>query len=193
MARDVFDVVRGVLLLAAPCLWVARRSGGGIGCGRVVGRSYRVVRGTASSYVRVGVERRDRSASGAAARRGLLVARSSVWLRGSGVHDSGYEEVLGSCRSTGCGSVAASSTVLGDWYTNVLFWRPQVALFVDASSFVPVLMPLAPSAVWSTGSPLRCPGVLAGARDRPSVRCDGVERGWRRPCWRRRRVARFSV
>lgn len=37
----------------------------------------------------------------------------------------------------------ASSTVLGDWYANVLFWRPQVALFVNASTFVPVLMPLA--------------------------------------------------
>jgi len=39
----------------------------------------------------------------------------------------------------------ASSTVLGDWYANVLFWRPQVALFVNASTFVPVLMPLAPA------------------------------------------------
>lgn len=40
----------------------------------------------------------------------------------------------------------ASSTVLGDWYANVLYWRPQVALFVNSSTFVPVLMPLAPSA-----------------------------------------------
>jgi len=40
----------------------------------------------------------------------------------------------------------ASSTVLGDWYANVLFWRPQVALFVNASTFVPVLMLLAPAA-----------------------------------------------
>ncbi len=39
----------------------------------------------------------------------------------------------------------SSSTVLGDWYTNVLFWRPQVALFVNATTFVPVLMPLAPA------------------------------------------------
>ena len=38
-----------------------------------------------------------------------------------------------------------SSTVLGDWYGNVLFWRPQVAVFVNASTFVPVLMPLAPT------------------------------------------------
>ncbi|HUF97845.1 MAG TPA: hypothetical protein VMM60_06920, partial [Ilumatobacter sp.] len=40
----------------------------------------------------------------------------------------------------------SSSTVLGDWYANVLFWWPQVALFVNAATFVPVLIPLAPSA-----------------------------------------------
>ncbi|MFT7650126.1 MAG: hypothetical protein ACI8Y4_004891 [Candidatus Poriferisodalaceae bacterium] len=40
----------------------------------------------------------------------------------------------------------ASSTVLGDWYANVLFWKPQVALFVNATTFMPVLMPLAPAA-----------------------------------------------
>ena len=39
----------------------------------------------------------------------------------------------------------SSSTVLGDWYANVLFWRPQVALFLNATTFVPVLMPLAPA------------------------------------------------
>ena len=39
-----------------------------------------------------------------------------------------------------------STTVLGDWYANVLFWRPQVALFVNATTFLPVLMSLAPSA-----------------------------------------------
>ena len=39
----------------------------------------------------------------------------------------------------------SSSTVLGDCYANVLFWRPQVALFVNAATFVPVLMPFAPS------------------------------------------------
>jgi hypothetical protein len=39
----------------------------------------------------------------------------------------------------------SSTTVLGDWYANVLLWRPQVALFVNAATFVPVLMPLAPA------------------------------------------------
>jgi hypothetical protein len=39
-----------------------------------------------------------------------------------------------------------STTVLGDWYATVLPWRPQVALFVNESILLPVLMPLAPAA-----------------------------------------------
>ncbi len=39
-----------------------------------------------------------------------------------------------------------STTVLGDWYANLLFWRPHVALFVNATTFVPVMVPLAPAA-----------------------------------------------
>ncbi len=51
----------------------------------------------------------------------------------------------------------SSSTVLGDWYANVLFWRPQVALFVNATTFVPVLMPLAPA----SGVVVRFPAAMA--------------------------------
>lgn len=39
-----------------------------------------------------------------------------------------------------------SSTLLGQWYATVLFWRPQVALLVNESTLLPVLMPLAPAA-----------------------------------------------
>jgi hypothetical protein len=39
-----------------------------------------------------------------------------------------------------------SSTALGDWYATVLFWTPQVALFVNEPTLLPVLMPLAPAA-----------------------------------------------
>ena len=39
-----------------------------------------------------------------------------------------------------------STTVLGDWYANVLFWRPQAALFVNQRTLLPVLVPLAPAA-----------------------------------------------
>jgi len=38
-----------------------------------------------------------------------------------------------------------SSTSLGDWYANVLFWRPQVVLFVNAKTLIPVLVSLAPA------------------------------------------------
>ncbi|MCB0995944.1 MAG: hypothetical protein KDB21_12680 [Acidimicrobiales bacterium] len=46
----------------------------------------------------------------------------------------------------------SSTTVLGDWYANVLFWRPQVAMFVSASTFVPVLLPPLRPLVWSPDS-----------------------------------------
>ncbi len=39
-----------------------------------------------------------------------------------------------------------STTALGDWYATVLFWRPQLALFVNEATLLPVLVPLAPSA-----------------------------------------------
>jgi hypothetical protein len=38
-----------------------------------------------------------------------------------------------------------ASTVLGDWYATVLFWRPQVALFADEQTLLPVLVPFAPA------------------------------------------------
>jgi hypothetical protein len=47
--------------------------------------------------------------------------------------------------------------VLGDWYANVLFWRPHVALFVNATTFVPVLTPLAPA----SGAVARFPAAMA--------------------------------
>lgn len=53
-----------------------------------------------------------------------------------------------------------SSTVLGDWYANVLFWRPQVALFVNATTFVPVLVPLAPASNVVTRFPAAMAEVL---------------------------------
>jgi len=38
-----------------------------------------------------------------------------------------------------------STTELGDWYATVLFWKPQVALFVNELTLVPVLVPMAPA------------------------------------------------
>lgn len=40
---------------------------------------------------------------------------------------------------------AQSSGRLGDWYANPLFWRPQVVLFLNERTRVPVIVPLAPA------------------------------------------------
>lgn len=37
------------------------------------------------------------------------------------------------------------TTTLGDWYATALFWRPQLALFVNERTLLPVVMPLAPA------------------------------------------------
>ena len=34
---------------------------------------------------------------------------------------------------------------LGEWYATVMFWRPQVALFVSETTLIPVFVPLAPA------------------------------------------------
>lgn len=38
-----------------------------------------------------------------------------------------------------------STTLLGEWYATALFWKPQVALLVNETTLLPVLMPLAPA------------------------------------------------
>jgi hypothetical protein len=54
-----------------------------------------------------------------------------------------------------------SSTALGDWYATVLFWTPQVALFVNEPTLLPVLMPLAPAATLTERFPNALADVLA--------------------------------
>jgi hypothetical protein len=39
-----------------------------------------------------------------------------------------------------------STKSLGDWYATAILWRPQVALFVNETTLLPVLLPLAPAA-----------------------------------------------
>lgn len=41
--------------------------------------------------------------------------------------------------------VAEPTTKLGNWYAKPIFWKPQYALFVSESTFLPVLVPLAPA------------------------------------------------
>ena len=38
-----------------------------------------------------------------------------------------------------------STTRLGDWYVNILFWKPHVALFVSEATLLPVLDAIRPS------------------------------------------------
>lgn len=41
-------------------------------------------------------------------------------------------------------AVEPSTTAMGDWYVNVLFWKPHVAIFVNAITFLPILTPMTP-------------------------------------------------
>ena len=43
-------------------------------------------------------------------------------------------------------TAARSTTALGAWYATVLFWKPQIALFVNETTLLPVFVPLAPAA-----------------------------------------------
>lgn len=54
----------------------------------------------------------------------------------------------------------ASTTELGDWFATALFWRPQVALLVNARTFVPVFVELAPAATLLDRAPAAIEAVL---------------------------------
>jgi uncharacterized protein DUF6933 len=54
-----------------------------------------------------------------------------------------------------------STTRLGDWYATAWSWRPQVALFVNERTLLPVVMPLAPSATLTARFPSQVAAVLA--------------------------------
>jgi len=60
-----------------------------------------------------------------------------------------------------------STTLMGQWYATALFWKPQVALFVNEPTLLPVLVPLAPAATWLARFPQQLAAVLAayGAPD----------------------------
>lgn len=43
------------------------------------------------------------------------------------------------------GSADVSTTELGDWFATALFWKPQVALLVNARTMLPMFVPLTPA------------------------------------------------
>lgn len=53
-----------------------------------------------------------------------------------------------------------STTALGDWFANALFWRPQVALLVNSRTLLPVFMDLAPAATLVERAPAAIEAVL---------------------------------
>lgn len=57
------------------------------------------------------------------------------------------------------------ATALGNWYATAMFWKPQVALFVNERTFLPVLVPLAPAATLAE----RFPESLRSVLDRLGV------------------------
>ncbi|MEO5840302.1 MAG: hypothetical protein ABIQ73_08335 [Acidimicrobiales bacterium] len=56
------------------------------------------------------------------------------------------------------------STALGDWYATALFWKPQVALFVNDRTLLPVFVELAPAAKLARRFPDQLGRVLEALR-----------------------------
>ena len=71
-----------------------------------------------------------------------------------------------------------STTVMGQWYATALFWKPQVALFVNEPTLLPVLMPLAPAATLLARFPQQLAAVLA-AHGTPDAVIDEEQRQMR--------------
>jgi Domain of unknown function (DUF6933) len=79
-----------------------------------------------------------------------------------------------------------STTLLGEWYATALFWKPQVALLVNETTLLPVLMPLAPAVTLPTRIAQQIATVLTAHGTPPAIVEDEVQR--MRPC----RVARTA-
>ena len=58
------------------------------------------------------------------------------------------------------GEPVEPSTALGNWYATALFWKPQVALFVNEWTLLPVFVPLAPAATLAPRFPAELRRVL---------------------------------
>jgi len=64
------------------------------------------------------------------------------------------------------------TTCLGSWYATALLWKPQLALFVNEGTLLPVLMPLAPA----SGTAARFPRFLAHVLAAHGVQPSFIER-----------------
>jgi hypothetical protein len=59
-------------------------------------------------------------------------------------------------------SQTQATTRLGNWYATALFWKPQMALFVNERTLLPVMMPLAPATTLAKRFPAALKDVLQG-------------------------------
>ncbi len=71
------------------------------------------------------------------------------------------KKLLGRMNLKPCEATPPTTTVLGDWYATVLFWRPQVALLVNERTLLPILLPLAPAATLPSRLPMELARQLA--------------------------------
>jgi uncharacterized protein DUF6933 len=71
-----------------------------------------------------------------------------------------------------------STTLMGQWYATAMFWKPQVALFVNEPTLLPVLMPLTPAATLLARFPRQLAAVLA-AHGTPGAVIDEEQRQMR--------------
>ena len=60
------------------------------------------------------------------------------------------------------------TTALGHWYATAVFWQPQVALFVNEATLLPVVVALAPAKTLAQRFPAQLATVLA-ALDTPQA------------------------
>jgi len=57
----------------------------------------------------------------------------------------GTKKLRDRVRGPGASDADVSTGVLGDWFGTALFWKPQVALLVNARTYLPLFVPLAPA------------------------------------------------
>ena len=72
----------------------------------------------------------------------------------------GTKKLRDRVKGAAAGDTEASTTVLGDWFANALFWQPQVALLVNRRTLLPVFTELAPAAKLLDRAPAAIEGVL---------------------------------
>jgi hypothetical protein len=65
--------------------------------------------------------------------------------------------------------VEQSTTLMGQWYATALFWKPHVALIVNETTLLPILMPFAPAATVLTRLPQQIADMLSSRGASPTL------------------------